>query len=673
LGPATIVICVGLLAASATWLARCLRLGAAASHLLAVYLTAWTQVVVVCAVLSVGHHLTRASLVASLAGLAVASCIVWLLRGRPPGRLSRAHALWLARQLRDPILGVLAAVLIAGYAYALALAVLTPQNEGDPLVYELARAALWRQEHGIGLTGTTFDPRLDANPVVGEIGELAAMVSGGTERFVALGQLSAVLAIALGTYCLGRRVGLAARPALFGALAVPTLPVITLQSWTGGNDLVVASFTVAAASFVLGAGRAELALAAFATALAVGTKFTGPLALPILVLVVLAAPSGRRVRAILALLAGTVVGSGWYAANLVRTGDLAGGLAGRFDQTSPGGFGNRVQTATQLALDSIDGSGAIGLYVLAYATAGVALVLVLAAARARRQAYLAAVLVAVAPLAAVAVGETCAWLFSSGWRLAGNPETARLFSGWSLPTAANAYTSWYGPLAPLLVIGVLVFAVVDHRRGTPRTSAIVLAVAPIVMLGVLASTLAYDETRGRFLVGALAVGAATWGLVLRARWLAGGIAATCVVTFALVLVNAMAKPSGIQAGQYAYSPAVWTLERWEAQTLLRPSPPERDEASTVEFVEMRVPAAAAIALSVRSNDLLFPYFGARLSRRVELLDEADPVPADAGWLVAAPGRTPRGCRDSWRLAHERGKWRVWRRVSAGVCAATEVR
>lgn len=77
------------------------------------------------------------------------------------------------------------------------------------------------------------------------------MVLAGSVRYVALGQLAAVAALSLGAYCLGRRIGLGPRGALFGALVAPTLPVITLQSWTAGNDIVLGSFVVAAAVFVL--------------------------------------------------------------------------------------------------------------------------------------------------------------------------------------------------------------------------------------------------------------------------------------------------------------------------------------------------------------------------------------------------------------------------------------
>jgi hypothetical protein len=170
-------------------------------------------------------------------------------------------------------------------------------------------------------------------------------------------------------------------------------------------------------------------------------------------------------------------------------------------------------------------------------------------------------------------------------------------------------------------------------------------------------------------MGALVVGCATWGLMLRVRWLAGAVAVTSVVTLGLVLVNAMAKPSGLQAGRYAFSPAIWRLERSQAQMLLRPVPTDQGEASVVQFVERAVPESDAIALALRRNDFLFPYFGPGLSRTVELVDEHEVVSPEADWLVAAPERRPLVCPDAWRVAFLVGDWRVWQRSEPDRCAS----
>ena len=657
-----------MLTASAAMLGACLRLRSAAAYLLAAYLVAWAEIVLLCGLLSLPSALTRTSLLGGLAVTAVASFVVWTRLGRAPPPLTRAHAHWLATQLRDPVLALLAVALAAGYLYAGALAFLTPQNDGDPLVYELTRAALWRQEHGIGIVGADFEIRLDANPIVAEVGQLATMILSGSDRYVALGQLSAVAALALGAFALARRIGLDGRASLFGALIVPTLPVITLQSWTGGNDVVAGAFVVAAAVFVLGRAPPELPLAALGTGLAVATKFTGPLMLPMLALLAVAgAPSGRRLRSIGALVAGVVLGSGWYVANLVRTGAIDGGLDERSGQGGTLGLTDAASTGSQLLLDAIDASGAIEQYVWTYAVAAAVLAAGLAGARARPVTFLAPLVVAGVPLAAWMTGTLLAHGLGWAWDAVGEPETADEVRDWTLPTAANAYVSWYGPIAVVVTAAILVAAVVLARRTALPWTAVALAAAPVVAFGLVAATLDYDLSRGRFLIGALAVGCATWGVIMRVRWLAAAVAVTSVVTLGLVLVNAMAKPSGLQAGTYGSSPPIWRLERWQAQMLLRPVPSDQSEASVVQFVERAVPEADTIALALRANDFLFPYFGSRLRRTVELVDADERVPPGADWLVAAPEHGPLACPDSWRLAYVAGEWRVWQRGAPDRC------
>ena len=656
-----------MLAVSAGWLAACLRVRSPASYLLAAYVVAWAEVVVLCVALSLPEMLTRGTLLGGLAVLALAS---WALRrrlGKPQIPLRRAHARWLLEQLRDPALGLLAAGVAIGYAYVAALAFLTPQNDGDPLVYQLTRAALWRQDRGIGIAGADFEVRLDVNPIVAEVGQLATMVTAGSARYVALGQLAGVAALALATYCLSRRIGLRPRGALFGALVVPTLPVIALQSWTAGNDVVVASFVVAAAAFVLGERRNELILAGLATALAVGTKFTGPLMLPALLLLALLGARAGRARAVAALLAGAVLGSGWYVVNLVRTGDLDGGLGEASGQTASFGLDSVARTGSQLLLASVDASGSIEGYALAYAVAAGIFAAALIAVRAAPIAFVGPVLVALAPLAAGALGRLLADALGWGWDLAGNAATAEELRDWELPTAANAYMSWYGPVALLLAVVVMVAAVRARRRGSVSRAAVALALAPIVSLAVVSVALDYELSRGRFFIAPVAVACAVLGLLTRVRWIAGAIAVTCVVTLGLVLVNAMPKPSGIQAGLYAASPSIWELERWQAQMILRPFPSDGGETDVVAYVEQHVPETATVALQLRGNDFMFPYFGPELRRTIQLLDAGEWPSSDAEWLVAAPDRTTQGCDGSWRVAYTSGNWRVLQRIAPDRC------
>jgi hypothetical protein len=123
------------------------------------------------------------------------------------------------------------------------------------------------------------------------------------------------------------RIGLSARSAFVGGLLFASLPLVAIQAPTAYNDLVVASFLVIAAYASIGRGRSDLVLLTLAIALALSTKFTGILALPVLALVAGAANPVRRWPALVgAGLAGIALGSPWYIVNRVETGHFDGAL-----------------------------------------------------------------------------------------------------------------------------------------------------------------------------------------------------------------------------------------------------------------------------------------------------------------------------------------------------------
>ena len=74
-----------------------------------------------------------------------------------------------------------------------------------------------------------------------------------------------------------------------------TLPQIALQATTTQNDLLTASFLASALYFTLGKVRAEFALAGLAVGLALGTKATAVIALPLLLLAAMLVHDRREV------------------------------------------------------------------------------------------------------------------------------------------------------------------------------------------------------------------------------------------------------------------------------------------------------------------------------------------------------------------------------------------
>ena len=93
-----------------------------------------------------------------------------------------------------------------------------------------------------------------------------------------------------------------------------------------------------------------------------------------------------------------------------------------------------------------------------------------------------------------------------------------------------------------------------------------------------------------------------------------------------------------------------------------------DEEAVIRYVEHHVPTHASIAIAARFNDFLYPYFGARLKRRVALLQPLSNVPTAAEWLVLSPGARVRRCAEAWqRVLEARDGLRIERRVGLDEC------
>jgi hypothetical protein len=670
---------VGILTATGFFAAASLRLRSPIDFVLGAYLVAWGWLVLVALALSPPALLTRSWILAALVlGCAIAAGF-WLRAGRPAGPPVRITLSRMLGAVRSPPALVLACVASAGLAYSIVLTLFTPANDGDALAYHLARAAFWKQEHQLGYVESTVDVRLNANPPNAEIGQLATMLLSDGDRYVGLPQLAAYLALALSVVGLARCIGLRGPEAAFGGLAFTTLPVVAVQASSALNDLVVASFLAAGALFALRPTRASPVLLACALGLAVGTKLTALLALPTLLLVIVVGRPRDRLKIALAGLAGVVAGSVWYVVNVVETGHLDGGLAAAFSQRTDLALPVITTTALRLGLDLIDMSGAerphsAVFLVLACALAAIG---VSRATRFRRQAV--GLIAASAVIAGIYltphVFDFAQDKVFRAWAALGRPSTPPFEFGWNLNVEADPVLSWYGPLgAILLFVGPALVAVLWRRNKAPPVS-LAFALAPWVLLLTLAATVVWDPFRGRFLVFAVALAAATWGYA--SRWLpaAAGIAAIGACSLVLSLLNYQGKPSGLgtiwlRDDPLAPTAAIWHASRADAQTRLRQGTGslEAGERAVFGFLEDEVPATARVAVAPRENELLSPYFGSSLARRVSLVRAREEVPAAAQWLVLSPSTDVPRCDGAWRseLALESG-WRVERRVGADDC------
>jgi hypothetical protein len=659
-GLAILIAGLGALAATGGLLACCLRLRSPVAFLLAAYLIAWGWLVTVTLLLSPPRWVTRGSLLAALALGLAAAVATWNWRGRPGPPSARRSLSALRDAFRDPAILVLGVTVSLGTLYIGALAFFTPSNDWDALAYHLARASLWHQRHGLGHIDDVADFRVNYFPPNAEIGQLATMLLAGNDRYTTLPQLLAYPALVLSVAGLARRIGLTAREATFAALAFATLPVVALQAPTALNDLVVASFLSAAAYFALGPGRASLLPFGVAIALAVGSKYSTFLALPVLALVVAVAQPRRRWGAFaLAGLAGCVAGAVWYVVNVVETGRPLLGAANQRAESSPEQI---TVTALRYILSFLDMPGGEWPYSLAYlvpvaalAVAGVVLVW-RSASRARGLLWAAALTAAV--VAAPLLWESAVrGPYKLGLVLGGRDLVDRF--DWGLNVDAEPTVAWFGPLAPVLLAAGAAAALVAWRRGRLPVSALVLAAAPWILLLTLALALVWDPWRGRFLLFGIVLAAATWGLLLRRPTLAYAGAAIGSTALFLALANYDEKPSGIFAG-----PSIWGDARWQAQT--RNSEPE---AGVLRFVEERVPDDARLGVSHTADHWIHPFFGPRLTRHVTLVRaDGGSAPPDANWLVLAPLTRVRRCPAAWRLEFEHPHgWRIERRIGRDAC------
>jgi 4-amino-4-deoxy-L-arabinose transferase-like glycosyltransferase len=624
---------------------------------LALYLVAFSLVVVIELLLSPGHDLTATWLSATLAVVAAVCGGIWVLRGRPSPPSFRPALAAGRDALRDPVVAILAVAVVCGLGYLAALVVGTAPNDYDVLWYHLARAAFWKQQHAVAYISGANDARLNGFPPNAEIAQSFTMILGRTDRFAGFVELSALLASVVAIGGIARRIGLSARQALYGALLFATLPVVVLQSATALNDLVFGAFLVVCAYFLFTWTRVSLALAALALGLAIGTKITALLALPLLALLgAFLYPRRRWPALVLVGAAGIALGCYWYVFNLAKTGHIDGKLANAANATtvehgntySPAGI---VGHFLRLSIDAVDPSGAVGrdrfLYLIA---AGVVLVLGI---RGRRRFGWISILVAVAlaalPLAFRAVDHELLHAYQKLWVALDRHNLAFLGFDKHL-TEASPFQSWFGAAGLLLVLACLVLVWIGLRRHTLPGVAAVLALAPALWLVLQAVTTFYSLFDGRYVVFAVALAAAVWGLVLPVRALAWAATAIAVTALALVLVHYDEKPSGVNILGGAAPTSVWDLSR--AQMLgkfLHPG-----EREVVAALEQKARKGDTIALAIRREDVSYPYFGSRLDRHVVFAPRVAP-----DWYVVAPGEGVQGAYIAGLVVNWHG-WRLYR-------------
>jgi hypothetical protein len=259
--------------------------------------------------------------VAVAAAVAVALAARWRRRAIALPRRPRFREALAGR----PLLAVLLAGVALALVYELELALFTPPNNDDSLVYHLSRAAAWYQRERVGYFNG-HSQRQNGSAPNAEILVLLTFVFTHGDRLAAAWQWLAQLATLAAIYTIGLRLRLTQAEALFAALLFATLAQPALQASTTQNDLVAASLVAAAVAFLATDERRRYELAGLALALALGTKLTVAFALPGVALVAAVLVPRRAWPRLLAAaaVAFVLVGAYGYVLNVAHTGAIQG-------------------------------------------------------------------------------------------------------------------------------------------------------------------------------------------------------------------------------------------------------------------------------------------------------------------------------------------------------------
>jgi len=567
-----LVLAAAVVAVTAALGASALRLDTAVPFLLAAYLFASAEVILLTELLSLLGIVRAAGYAVGEALLLVAAGAAWQLRGRPRPPLRR---LAVGAGIRaHPLVAALALVVGCAVVYEAVVVFASPPNNWDSLSYHLSRAAGWYQRDRVEYFPSHTE-RENAFQPNSEMEILYTFVFAGRDTAAAATQLLAEVALLLGVYGCARRVGFTRPASLFGALLSATLTEIALQSVTTQNDLLAASFLVAAACLALGETRTDLALAGLGVGLALGTKATVGAGLVVLALLVITRrPRWTRLATLAAASAAAFVLVGFYGygLNLIETGKPLGDPVAQ-GNTQPGQItvGGTVSTAARVTFRLFDFSGFY-------------------------------------PPAWVKTPVTSAGrhVFSALGIPANPDEATQSYFSFRINNRVNEDVSYFGPLGFLLVLPLSIgFLVAGALRRAPPARVVLAASVPLFVLG-LALAFRYNLWLGRFMIAPVALTMALAAFAYRSRAIAAALVVVGVLTLYYAQTKNEEKPPGIHG-----IPGIWGMPRAQAQTLVQP-----DLLQVYQGVERAVPADAKLGVVLRFDDWDFPLYGPKLERRL---------------------------------------------------------
>jgi hypothetical protein len=542
--------------------AAMLRIRGAPPFLVAAGVCAAAVSVAATTALSLLSGWTRGAMLALLLLSAAAAVLGWFAAGRP--RPPGLPGLQGERSLGGPT-GIIVGLAVVALLVQLYVGARVAPSNYDSMAYHLARSAYWLQYHSIAqFPGASI--RQAASAPDGEVLQALTMMMSGTDRWVASIQWLALVGIALAVFSGARLLGFAREPSAFAACLFVLLPQPVMQSTTSQNDLIEAFFMVSTAFFVVRGlrdrSRGDMAVAALALALAVGTKgtaFVAGTALAVLAVAALIAyrPPARFIavaasQAVIALIA---LGCYNYVLNLRNRGGLLGGIEGQ-------------------TLDV--------------------------------HARLLNVLLGLTTFAD-SPGLRIGWL-NRLVRLAAGPVIAvvppPVGAFFTVDTSVQEDSSAFGLVGFLLLPCLLVLVLVGRGQTRGRR---VLAAAVMISLLVYVTTITFNPWLGRVMIPAVALAAPLFAVLAERPVVAWGTLLLAILSLAPSLLENSQKPLLAKSG----APNVFALDRRTQLTVARP-----EMLGVLKALDAHVGGTEAIALVGSDDSWDYPFFGAHRERRV---------------------------------------------------------
>jgi len=218
---------------------------------------------------------TRLAIATILELAILAGALALVFRGS-----DRYRTAWVPSISKPPILPTTAIGYVLGVTALAGLAEITGNWGSDAISYHLLGPKVWLRE---GVVRPVLDNCHTAFPVIAETVYGALIACGGLRApgFSAVFTFGAFLLV---VGALARRVGLDRNGSWWAAALVATMPALYEGSHTTFVDVIYASFILAAARIAFDASRGREYLAAgFFCGFALGTKYTGLVGVPLMI------------------------------------------------------------------------------------------------------------------------------------------------------------------------------------------------------------------------------------------------------------------------------------------------------------------------------------------------------------------------------------------------------